>query len=158
MTGFFAFIASALALTSAVMAQTIPPGTDVNMQLTSQEGFCFGAVTNSAGAEILVEPCGAPFTTFLLSGGSGNNQQLVLASTTLCVTARGATAGNTPLTLDFCEDDGLQRWTIPGAAGEVSSHADATKCITVTATGQGDPVTYNTCTGSVGQEWTPVVV
>jgi len=128
------------------------------MQLTSQEGVCFGATTNSSGAEILAEPCGAPFTTFLLNGGSGNEQQIVLAGTTLCLTARGATAGNTPLTLDNCFDDVLQRWVLPEAAGEVTSYADATKCITLATTSQGDPVTFNTCTGSASQEWTPTAV
>jgi len=158
MNGLFAFVASALTLTSAVMAQSIPPGTNVTMQLTSHPGLCFGAVANSVGAEILAEPCGAPFTTFELVSGSGPDRQIVLAGSKLCVNARGSTAGNTPVTLAVCEDDDLGRWTIPAVSNEILSMADTSKCITLAQTGQGDPVTYNTCTGASSQEWTPIVV
>ena len=61
-----------------------------------------------------------------------------------CVTATGATAGNTPVVLNYCEDDKLEFWSVSAGTdtGEIISTvtSDGYFCLTATGNGQGDPV------------------
>ncbi|VDB90017.1 unnamed protein product [Peniophora sp. CBMAI 1063] len=175
MNKFFSFFVSAAVLATSGMAQSIAPGASVQFHSTQNPSanLCLGAVAGTQQSELLLEPCTRSLTTFKLPNGAPLNAtqiQLVDSQTgpgqpqpLLCITAREAQAGNTPVILQTCDaDDLLQGWRVNDGkgTGEIESTAPimAAVCLTAVGSNQGDPVEFRNCTGAASQQWTTVVV
>ncbi|KZV59570.1 hypothetical protein PENSPDRAFT_672255, partial [Peniophora sp. CONT] len=121
-------LVSLAVLAGSGLAQTIPAMSSVRFRLAENTEVCLGAVANIQQAEILLTSCDSPNTIFQLpAGGPDHTTQVVLAESLsgpiLCINARTALAGNTPVVLDICEDDQWEHWRIGTGteAGEIVS-------------------------------------
>jgi len=156
MRGFFAFVASALALSSVVSAQK---RITVKISSGATQDLCIGAASYYPGANLVARPCADGATTFFLYDSYDSMKLLETAepAVNLFVTASDLESEGLPLVLERDEvSDGVnQLWTIANAGGnqsQVQIEGDGkTQCFTLSDI---DRVVFlSICNGDSNQSW-----
>ncbi|VDB90012.1 unnamed protein product [Peniophora sp. CBMAI 1063] len=165
MNTLLTFLVSTAAVAMPIMAQTLSAGSTVQFGSNENPDLCLGAVYTYEYAQILLQPCGAPGTTFTLDNGISSIatrlEVVYSGDEPLCVNAVDSQAGNTPVLLEVCADDLFERWYVEGGTGtgQIRSAVETEDfCLTAAVDGQGDPVEYQVCTGTPNQQWSTYVI
>jgi len=148
MHGLFAFVASALVLSSVVSAQNRTP-VKIQSEAIQDVAFCIRTSSNEPEAVLIAKPCTDPLTTFFLYDTSDSRKLWGPVGTNLFVTASDSES-DSPLTLDFNDHDSDQLWTIVNAGGQNRIQSQ-TQCATFS--GAANPIILRGCDGGPNQSW-----